>query len=109
MPSASDQAADAMADLLPRWTQQAWMEHSACKSQTHLFFPPLAERPQARVKRESAARRVCADCPVMVECRTYARVHREHGYWGGESEEERVRAGFAPSNPIGGSRLRRAS
>jgi len=82
------------------------MSRSACSGQTELFFPPPAERPQSRLKREAAARSVCQGCSVAVECRTYARVHREHGFWGGETEEERTMAGFAPPHPIGAARLR---
>lgn len=92
--------------LLPRWTQQAWMAEGRCQGRTELFFPPAAERPQARVRREAAAREVCANCPVVAECRTYARRHREHGFWGGETEEERTVAGFAPPHPIGTNRLK---
>ncbi len=31
---------------------------------------------------------------------------REHGFWGGESEEERTLAGFPPPHPIGTNRLK---
>jgi WhiB family transcriptional regulator, redox-sensing transcriptional regulator len=92
--------------LLPRWSQQEWMAEAVCSGHTQLFFPPPAERPQSRLKREAAARAVCESCPVIVECRTYARIHREHGFWGGESEEERTLAGFSPPHPIGAARLR---
>lgn len=92
--------------LLPRWTQQDWMQQRSCSGLTELFFPPASERPQARLKREADARSLCALCPVLVECRTYARIHREHGFWGGENEEERIRAGFCPAHPIGANRLK---
>lgn len=78
-----------------------WMAHGACKGKTHLFFPPRAERPQARVRREAQARLVCQACPVMLPCRTWARENREYGFWGGESEEERHLAGFTVAAPIG--------
>ena len=58
-------------------------------------------RPEARVVREAAARSVCADCPVLLECRDWAREHREYGYWGGESEEERAAAGYRVDMPVG--------
>jgi WhiB family transcriptional regulator, redox-sensing transcriptional regulator len=94
---------------LPRWTQQAWMDFAACRGRSKLFFPPLAERPQARVKREAKAQAICDTCPVQAPCRTYAREHREYGYWGGESEEQRTQAGFSVPNPIGGRRRRIAA
>jgi WhiB family redox-sensing transcriptional regulator len=78
-----------------------WMLRAVCKGKTHLFFPPRAERPQARVRRESQARTLCQTCPVMVDCRGYARSNREYGFWGSESEEERHLAGFTVAAPIG--------
>ena len=85
-----------------------WMILGKCQGHTRLFFPPLAERPQARVRREAKARRICDSCPVVVECRWYARLNREYGYWGGENEEERAAAGYSVPSPIGG-RSRRGS
>lgn len=88
-----------------------WMDHAVCKGRTHLFFPPKAERPQARVRREAHARKLCNSCPVQFECQSFARGNREYGYWGGESEEERHLAGFTVAAPIGvrSRRLREAS
>ena len=34
-------------------------------------------------------------------CRDWAREHREYGFWGGESEEERAAAGFRVDMPVG--------
>ncbi len=79
----------------------AWMNQASCKGKTALFFPPRAERPQARVRREAQARLLCASCPVMDPCRQHARTNREYGFWGGESEEERHLAGFTVAAPIG--------
>ena len=42
---------------------EGWVADAACKGQTHLFFPPLAERPQARVRREAQARVLCRELP----------------------------------------------
>lgn len=78
-----------------------WMEDAACKGRTTLFFPPRAERPQARARREAKARRLCQACPVLDTCREYARAHHEYGFWAGESEEDRHLAGFTVSAPIG--------
>ncbi|MEQ1699770.1 MAG: WhiB family transcriptional regulator [Ilumatobacteraceae bacterium] len=79
----------------------AWMGLAACKGHTPLFFPPKAERPQARERREAKARRICNTCPVIDECRQFAREHHEYGFWAGESEEDRHLAGFTVSAPIG--------
>ena len=83
------------------YTDDRWMSVAACKGLTHLFFPPPAERPQARDRREAAAKMVCAGCPVNGMCRDYARGNHEYGFWGGESEDERHAAGFRLIAPIG--------
>lgn len=85
----------------PTPTSGDWMDEANCKGRTSLFFPPKAERPQARARREARARRLCMSCPVLDECRTFARNHHEYGFWAGESEEDRHLAGFTVSAPIG--------
>ena len=82
-------------------TDDDWMDTGACKGLTHLFFPPAAERPQARERRESAARQVCGSCSVNGTCQDFARDNHEYGFWGGESEDERHAAGFRLIAPIG--------
>lgn len=78
-----------------------WKNRAVCAGRTNLFFPPRAERPQARARRERHARRLCATCPVLVQCQDFARTNREYGFWGGESEEERHLAGYTVTAPIG--------
>lgn len=80
----------------PTLTDRRWVAHAACVGHGELFFPPLGERPEARVAREEAAGRMCGRCPVMLACRADARLNRESGFWGGESEEQRAAAGFPP-------------
>lgn len=82
-------------------TDDDWMRDGACKGLTHLFFPPAAERPQARERREAAAKDVCAGCVVRTRCIEFARTNHEYGFWGGESEDERHAAGFRLIAPIG--------
>jgi WhiB family transcriptional regulator, redox-sensing transcriptional regulator len=82
-------------------TEDEWMRDGACRGLTHLFFPPAAERPQARERREAAAKDVCSGCSVRVDCMDFARDHHEYGFWGGESEDERHAAGFRLIAPIG--------
>ncbi|MCB0982439.1 MAG: WhiB family transcriptional regulator [Acidimicrobiaceae bacterium] len=89
-----------LVDPIPN-TDRDWMADSACKGRTRLFFPPKAERPQARARREAKARRICMGCPVLEQCREYARANHEYGFWAGESEEDRHLAGFTVSAPIG--------
>lgn len=78
-----------------------WAGRANCQGHTPLFFPPAAERPQARVRREAKARTICENCIILVDCRTYARLHHEYGFWGAESEEERHLAGYTLAAPIG--------
>jgi WhiB family transcriptional regulator, redox-sensing transcriptional regulator len=82
-------------------TDDRWMQQAACKGLTHLFFPPPAERPQARDRREAMAKSVCADCAVNPTCQEFARSNHEYGFWGGESEDERHAAGYRLIAPIG--------
>jgi WhiB family transcriptional regulator, redox-sensing transcriptional regulator len=72
-----------------------------CQGHTELFFGPSGERPEHRLARETIARAFCAACSVELACRTWAREHRENGFWGGESEEERAAAGFRVELPVG--------
>jgi WhiB family transcriptional regulator, redox-sensing transcriptional regulator len=80
----------------PIITDRAWVVDAACVGRSELFFGALGERPEARVRREAEARAMCQSCPVMFACRADARTNRESGFWGGESEEERAAAGYAP-------------
>jgi WhiB family redox-sensing transcriptional regulator len=66
--------------------EYAWMLHSLCRGADPTdFFPSDGLGVEA-------AQRVCAGCPVRVECLEYALLHRiEHGVWGGASERERRR------------------
>jgi WhiB family transcriptional regulator, redox-sensing transcriptional regulator len=82
---------------LPVW----WARWAACRGRTAVFFPPHAERPEARARREEEARELCCRCPVLMACREWARTQGEYGFWGGESEEERAAAGFRVELPTG--------
>jgi Transcription factor WhiB len=42
------------------------------------------------------AKSYCAVCPLIEPCRELGRLNRENGIWGGENEEERAAAGYAP-------------
>lgn len=73
-----------------------WRKRAACKGKTHIFFGIHGERPERRERREALAGLYCAACPVQLQCRAAARRNHENGYWGGESEEDRAAAGYAP-------------
>jgi len=78
-----------------------WGQLANCKGKMKLFFAPSAERPQARLRREAKAQKLCLLCSVQADCLQFAREHHEYGYWGGESEEQRHLAGFTVAAPIG--------
>lgn len=73
-----------------------WIDFAVCRDQGHLFFEPWGERRSARLRRESQAKRLCASCPVQAPCLDAGRRNHESGVWGGETEEERALAGYAP-------------
>src|SRR3954453_3761438 len=55
-----------------------------------LFSPPGGGRGPPRRNRDSAAKEICASCPVMLECREHALAVREpYGVWGGLTEDDR--------------------
>ncbi len=77
------------------------MDQAVCRGRTDLFFGRTSERPERRARRERIAAMLCAQCPVSVECRDFARRNREYGFWGGEDEQERHVAGYHLTAPIG--------
>ena len=81
-----------------------WQMEGSCRGEdSAVFFHPEGERGRARADREARAKAVCAECPVMQQCREHAlTVAEPYGIWGGLSESERE----AILNPT--SRSRRA-
>ncbi|MFO8076455.1 MAG: WhiB family transcriptional regulator [Egibacteraceae bacterium] len=69
-----------------------WQHHGSCRhADAELFFPPFeVESTGARHAREAAAKAVCAECPVLEQCRDWVlAVDEPHGIWGGLTESER--------------------
>ncbi|WP_281416869.1 WhiB family transcriptional regulator, partial [Actinocrinis puniceicyclus] len=71
-----------------------WQERGACRgANPALFFAPDNENNQQRRFRETAAKAVCAHCPVRTVCRAYAEQTGElYGIWGGTTERERMQS-----------------
>jgi WhiB family redox-sensing transcriptional regulator len=71
---------------LPDHHTPAWMRKARCRTLSPAdFFPSDGVG-------VDQARKVCAQCPVRVECLEYALTYRiDHGVWGGCSERERRR------------------
>lgn len=87
-----------MATLLtdpPAFSPEAWdwRVDALCRQRDpSIFFHPDGERGRARRRRQQEAKRVCAECPVMLRCREHSLVFQEpFGVWGGLTEEERSR------------------
>ncbi len=57
----------------------AWRQEAACRgADPDLFFPDIGER-------SSEARAICGTCPVIEDCRSYARSQPLlYGIWAGE-------------------------
>lgn len=75
----------------PREAGGPWHSGAACRrDEAALFFAPSKEPTAARLAREEAAKRVCARCPVLMECREHALLQPEpYGVWGGLTAAER--------------------
>lgn len=71
-----------------------WFDQANCKGKSELFFGQVSEKPSAKLRREREAAAICANCSVSQNCREYARRNNEHGFWGGENEDERYLGGF---------------
>lgn len=76
----------------PVMEQWEWQFQGACRqAEPSIFFHPEGERGTARRRRAEAAKAVCADCPVIQQCRDHAlRVREPYGVWGGLSEDDRL-------------------
>lgn len=72
----------------------AWASRARCNGLTEMFFGEPKEKPHIRKAREQAAVALCKTCPVMLQCRQFARENKELGVWGGETEDERYHGGF---------------
>ncbi|MET7683344.1 WhiB family transcriptional regulator [Streptomyces sp. NPDC005423] len=67
-----------------------WIERAACVGEDpELFFPVGRSGPALRDVREAKA--VCAGCPVVAECLSWAvATGQTNGVWGGLTEVERA-------------------
>jgi WhiB family transcriptional regulator, redox-sensing transcriptional regulator len=74
------------------WAFWSWRLQAACRdSELAVFFSSDGERDPERSAREARAKAICARCPVIGECATYAiGAGERYGVWGGLSERERA-------------------
>lgn len=72
-----------LSSALLRW-REPWMDDAECaRVDPDAWFPEKGESPKP-------AKKICATCPVIQECREYALRNRErNGIWGGTSDADR--------------------
>lgn len=78
-------------NLVPLLDSWQWQAHAACRGMASaVFFSPPGERGHARRAREQRAQQVCATCPVLDTCASFAAgTGQPHGVWGGQTERQR--------------------
>ncbi len=81
-----------MTNLIPQYREEPWIQHATCRSiGSAAFFPEIGEDWQQATK-------VCAQCPVRLQCLDYA-MRMEAGassktrmvIWGGMTPGRRKR------------------
>ena len=61
-----------------------------CQKNPQLFFPEDIADPEKRELSIKAAKAICRQCPIKVECLTYAlSTNQRYGIWGGTEGHER--------------------
>ncbi|MFD5179852.1 WhiB family transcriptional regulator [Nocardia sp. NPDC058379] len=72
----------------PRAETWAWQMHAVCRAHDVNEFYDTGHEPRKML----AAKRICAQCPVLTHCRDHAVAANEpHGIWGGMTPRERAR------------------
>ncbi len=79
-----------------------WQVHAACRGMSvDLFYNGDNERGARKRQRDSTAKAICANCPVMTQCLTWAlSVGEPNGVWGGLTTAERRDLGNDERLPI---------
>jgi WhiB family redox-sensing transcriptional regulator len=77
----------------------SWRDYAACTAEDpELFFAEGHAASTAVIAQISAAKAVCASCPVRPECLAFAEATGQaYGTWGGVTEQERQDARRPPS------------
>jgi WhiB family transcriptional regulator, redox-sensing transcriptional regulator len=66
-----------------------WQRKAFCRNLPHQWFFPEGTSEAAEAERK--AKTVCRACPVLLDCRHWARSEQvEFGIWGGETSRERL-------------------
>ena len=78
-----------MATVLSDPLEASWRELAACTAHDPNLFFPVGDTGPA-LEQIAQAKQICAECPIKVECLTYAiESNQVNGVWGGTTEQER--------------------
>ncbi|QFG23521.1 WhiB family transcriptional regulator [Actinomadura sp. WMMB 499] len=70
--------------------EEHWTDHAICRGEDPDLFFPIGYSAEILREQERAAKAICGNCPVQVDCLTWAlRVGEPDGVWGGTTPEER--------------------
>jgi WhiB family redox-sensing transcriptional regulator len=84
-------------ELIPKFLLDAEITPPCAEADPDAFFPleepestsPARHRPSHVYANEKAAKAVCEQCPLRVECLVFAIKTGQMGIWGGTTENER--------------------
>jgi WhiB family redox-sensing transcriptional regulator len=86
----------------PLFTAWEWQLQASCREYPLEVFFPDGQRGVELMQLEGIAKRICATCPVMVQCRDHAlRTPEIWGIWGALTSRERADHLQPSSGPAG--------
>lgn len=91
----TDNLAEYLASVSAPWMERGSEMALCAQTDPELFFPDAGEWTASR-----RAKKVCAACPLLTECRSWALNHPQLtpvGVWGGLTETERRRLRAEPA------------
>lgn len=81
---------------MPEYRQVNWDKAECWDSNLDLFYDVEEERNAYAYNYINAVRSICARCPILRDCLTYAFKYERYGVWGGLTSVER-RAMWEPN------------
>lgn len=80
---------DIIDDTMPFRPKRVWQDEGLCAYVEPEIKKLFQNFPEGRPLKEDTRKKICRECPVIMECLSYAIVHDEYGVWGGTSKGER--------------------
>ncbi|MBO2449079.1 WhiB family transcriptional regulator [Actinomadura barringtoniae] len=82
-------------------TEEHWTDHAICRGADPDLFFPIGYSAELLQEQQAEAKAICANCPVVSDCLTWAlRVGEPDGVWGGTTPEERRHLRRSPEAPV---------